>query len=299
MGTSTQRGRYVAFNGTTNDNVSSQVGQFIQPGQAFFVKNTTLGTAGTLTFQEAHKATTSANVFRTAITPTLGVALYDPNELAIGAYPIDATKAVFSSEYTNELGLGDAAKLEAAGENIAWFRNNTKLAIDAAAPVTTSDELVMKTMRLGANKNYTFKIETTNFDSALTPYLVDNFLNTQTEIATSQAFLASFATTSNQASYSENRFKIVFQNRALNTDDFVKNIKIYPNPAQAGGSFYIDGITEASVSVYNVVGQNIPVTVMSQGNAIQVTPNAGLSKGVYLVSITVQGMTKQVKWIVE
>jgi hypothetical protein len=129
--------------------------------------------------------------------------------------------------------------------------------------------------------------------------LVDNFLNTQTEIATSQAFLASFATTSNQASYTENRFKIVFQNRALNTDDFVKNIKIYPNPAQAGGSFYIDGITEASVSVYNVVGQNIPVTVMSQGNAIQVTPKAGLSKGVYLVSITVQGMTKQVKWIVE
>jgi hypothetical protein len=301
MGTSTQRGRYVSFNGSTNNYVgtpASQVGQFIQPGQAFFVRNTG-SSAGTLTFQEAHKATTSANVFRTAITPSLAVALYDPNELAIGAYPIDATKAVFSSEYTNELGLGDAAKLEAAGENIAWFRNNTKLAIDAAAPVTTSDELVMKTMRLGANKNYTFKIETTNFDSALTPYLVDNFLNTQTEIATSQAFLASFATTSNQASYSENRFKIVFQNRALNTDDFVKNIKIYPNPAQAGGSFYIDGITEASVSVYNVVGQNIPVTVMSQGNAIQVTPNAGLSKGVYLVSITVQGMTKQVKWIVE
>ena len=299
MGSGAARGNYVAYNVSTGNSGGGAVGQFIQPGQAFFVKNTTLGAAGTLTFQEAHKATTSANVFRTAITPTLAVALYDPNELSIGAYPIDATKAVFSSEYTNELGLGDAAKLEAAGENIAWFRNNTKLAIDAAAPVTTSDELVMKTMRLGANKNYTFKIETTNFDSALTPYLVDNFLNTQTEIATSQAFLASFATTSNQASYSENRFKIVFQNRALNTDDFVKNIKIYPNPAQAGGSFYIDGITEASVSVYNVVGQNIPVTVMSQGNAIQVTPNAGLSKGVYLVSITVQGMTKQVKWIVE
>ena len=135
MGTTAQRGRYVAYNGTTNDNVDSEVEQFIQPGQAFFVKNTG-SSAGTLTFEEAHKATTSANVFRTANTPSLGVALYDPNELAIGAYPIDATKAVFSADYTNELGLGDATKLEAAGENIAWFRNNTKLAIDAAAPVT-------------------------------------------------------------------------------------------------------------------------------------------------------------------
>jgi hypothetical protein len=304
MGTSTQRGRYVSFNGTTNSVLDgagsplSYVGQFIQPGQAFFVKNTG-SSAGTLTFEEADKATTSANVFRTANTPSLGVALYDPNELAIGGYPIDATKAVFSAEYTNELGLGDATKLEAAGENIAWFRNNTKLAIDAAAPVTTSDELAMKTMRLGANKNYTFKIQTTNFDNALTPYLVDTFLNTQTEIATSQAYLASFATTSNQASYSEDRFKIVFQTSALTTDDFVKNIKLYPNPAKAGASFYVDGITEATVSVYNVVGQNIPVTVMSQGNAVQVTPSASLSKGVYLVSITTQGITKQVKWIVE
>ncbi len=302
MGTTSQRGRYVSFNGTTNNYVGtppSQVGQFIQPGQAFFVKNTVSGTAGTLTFDESDKATTSANVFRSANTPTLGVALYDPNELAIGAYPIDAAKAVFSVDYTNELGLGDATKLEAAGENIAWYRNNTKLAIDASAPVTTSDELAMKTLRLGANKNYTFKIETTNFDSALTPYLVDNFLNTQTAISTSEVYLATFSTTSNTASYGEDRFKIVFQTSALSIDDFANNIKIYPNPAKAGTSFYIDGITEATVFVYNVVGQNIPVTVMSQGNAVQVTPTAVLSQGVYLVTVTTAGKTAQVKWIVE
>jgi hypothetical protein len=268
MGTTgVQRGRYVVFNGTTNDNVSSQVGQFIQPGQAFFVKNTVSGTAGTLTFQEAHKATTNANVFRTANQTestnfaSLSMQLYDPNELAIGGYPIDATKAVFGAEYTNELGLGDATKLEAAGENIAWFRNNTKLAIDAAAPVTTSDELVLKTLRLGANKNYTFKIQTTNFDTTLTPYLVDTFLNTQTEIATSQAFLASFATTSNVASYSENRFKIVFQNALLNTDTFATQVGLYPNPSKGNG-FYLQlpSTAQATVRLYNtLVNDYLPV----------------------------------------
>lgn len=299
MGTGAARGNYVAYNVSTGNSGGGSVGQFIQPGQAFFVKNTVSGTAGTLTFQEAHKASTNANVFRTVTTPTLGVALYDPNELAIGGYPIDATKAVFGSDYTNELGLGDATKLEAAGENIAWFRNNTKLAIDAAAPVTTSDELVMKTLRLGANKNYTFKIQTTNFDTALTPYLVDNFENTQTEIATSQAFLASFATTSNVASYSENRFKVVFQNAVLSNATFQNTLAIYPNPAKAGASFYVEGVSEATVTVSNLLGQNIPVQTKSQGTSLQVTPNTSLSQGVYLVNITTQGTTQQVKWIVE
>ncbi len=296
MGTTAQRGRYVVFNGTTNDNVLSQVGQFIQPGQAFFVKNTTPGTAGTLTFQEAHKATTSANVFRTVATPTLAVALYDPNELAIGGYPIDATKAVFSSDYSNELGLGDAAKLEAAGENIAWFRNNTKLAIDAAAPVTTSDELAMKTIRLGANKNYTFKIQTTNFDSALTPYLVDTFLNTQTEISTSQAYLASFATTSNLASYSENRFKVVFQNAVLSTDTFASQVGLYPNPSKGNG-FYLQlpSSEQATVKLYNTIGQEIGIT----NNSGYYQANQSLAAGVYHIMVTQGEKTSKLKWIVE
>jgi hypothetical protein len=302
MGTTAQRGRYVAFNGTTNDNVDSEVEQFIQPGQAFFVKNTTSGTAGSLTFEEADKATTSANVFRTnnqtesTNFATLSTALYDPNELAIGGYPIDATKAVFSSEYTNELGLGDATKLEAAGENIAWFRNNTKLAIDAAAPVTNSDELVMKTLRLVANKNYTFKIQTTNFDSALTPYLVDTFLNTQTEISTSQAHLASFATTSNVASYSENRFKIVFQNAVLSTDTFASQVGLYPNPSKGNG-FYLQlpSSAQATVKLYNTIGQEIGIT----NNSGYYQANQSLAAGVYHIMVTQGEKTSKLKWIVE
>jgi hypothetical protein len=303
MGTTSQRGRYVSFNGSDNsvsvDGIgSSNVGQFIQPGQAFFVKNTGSG-AGSLTFDEADKVATNANVFRTANPTTLTVSLYDPNELAIAGYPIDAMKAVFSADYTNDMGLGDAIKLEASGENMAWYRNATKLAIDAAAPLTSTDELAMKTIRLGANKNYTLKINTTNFDATLTPYLVDNFLNTQTEISTTQAHLATFNTTDVAASFGEDRFKIVFQPRALSTDDFTHGLVLYPNPAKAGDSFYVQGSTAAEVTVYNVLGQHIPVQVKSQGNALQVTPTQTLSQGIYLVTVTTEGKTQHVKWIVE
>ncbi len=302
MGTSTQRGRYVAFNGTTNDNASSQVGQYIQPGQAFFVKNTTSGTAGTLTFQEAHKATTSASVFRMANqTPSsadasISMQLFDPSELAIGGYPIDAMKAVFNAEYQNTVGTGDATKLESAGENIAWSRNNTKLAIDAAAPLTTTDELLVKTLRLGANKNYTFKIQTANFDTTLTPYLVDNFLNTQTEITTSQAFLASFATTTNAASYNENRFKIVFTTSALHNDTFTNQIGLYPNPSKGNGfNLQLPSTADASVKLFNTLGQEIGLT--TNGSYYQATQS--LPTGVYYIMVTQGSQTSKLKWIVE
>ena len=302
MGTSTQRGRYVAFNGTINDNVSSQVGQYIQPGQAFFVKNTVSGTAGTLTFQEAHKATTSASVFRmanqnaTSAATTLSVQLYDPNELAIGGYPIDAMKAIFNVNYQNDLGTGDATKLESAGENIAWFRNNTKLAIDAAAPLTATDELLVKTLRLGANKNYVFKIQTTSFDSNLTPYLVDNFLNTQTEISTSQAFTTLFATTTNAASYNENRFKIVFTNNALHTDTFATQIGLYPNPSKGNGfNLQLPAATPVTVTLYNMLGQEIHLTA----NGTYYQANQPLSTGMYHIKVTQGTQTSTLKWIVE
>ena len=96
-----------------------------------------------------------------------------------------------------------------------------------------------------------------------------------------------------------NRFKIVFQNGVLSNATFDNELAIYPNPAKAGESFYVDGSTEATVTVYNLLGQTILVQTKNQGTTLQVTPSVSLSKGVYLVNITKDDTTKQVKWIVE
>ena len=85
----------------------------------------------------------------------------------------------------------------------------------------------------------------------------------------------------------------------LSINDFAQQIVLYPNPAKAGASFYVDGITEATVTVYNMLGQVIPVQTKSQYNTLQVSPKNSLNKGVYMVNITMEGKTKQVKWIVE
>jgi hypothetical protein len=75
---------------------------------------------------------------------------------------------------------------------------------------------------------------------------------------------------------------------------------LYPNPASAGEHFFIQGSLEAAtVTVYNPLGQMIPVHVNNQGNLIHVTPKTLVSQGVYIVTITSENQTKSVKWIVK
>jgi hypothetical protein len=51
--------------------------------------------------------------------------------------------------------------------------------------------------------------------------------------------------------------------------------------------------------MYNTLGQTIAVSTKENEAGLQVTPIALVSTGVYIVSITSEGKTSQVKWIVE
>jgi hypothetical protein len=310
LGTGNQRGRYVSCDVAGNTSIisgtgspSTDVDQFIQPGQAVFIQKTTSGVNGSVTIKETDKAATFTDVFRTpnnssnAINGKLGVNLYESLAYSIGEYPIDGAVVVSGTTFNTNSASDDTKKIMSHGEQVAFVRDNIQLGVEKISAPQENDELSIACVNLVPNKNYVWSVVLQDEFSNEDTYLYDAF--TQIYHPIQQNSVISFSTNDNVNSTLTNRFKIVFQTSALTTDDFVKNIKLYPNPAKAGASFYVDGITEATVSVYNVVGQNIPVTVMSQGNAVQVTPSASLSKGVYLVSITTQGITKQVKWIVE
>jgi uncharacterized protein YfaQ (DUF2300 family) len=144
--------------------------------------------------------------------------------------------------------------------------------------------------------NYKFKMNLQNYLGP-TPYLWDSLTQSYVQIISNNTTTYEFEV--DPATTTANRFKIVFQPSALSTDDFANGLVVYPNPAKAGAGFFVQGITAAQVTVYNVLGQNIPVQVKSQGNALQVTPTQTLSQGIYLVTVTTEGKTQQVKWIVE
>ena len=308
VGTTAQRGRYVSFSEATGVNNYGNTGvsatnRYIQAGQAFFVKNTTLGTAGSLTFSESSKATSSPFVFRTDNqNAMLSVLLYASTELALGGYPIDGITSVFGTNFDNQVGYGDVSKLESAGENIAWYTQSNKLDINAQAPAVATDVLMIKSLRLGANKNYSFRIKTTNFDTSLTGYLVDNYLNTQQEIDMTQDFFTTFATSNEALSYGEDRFKIVFST-SLDKDQFdSKGITIYPNPV-VDNQFSIQLPTSISgkvvVKIFTALGQEVYQSQSDATPTMIVNPKQTLATGVYVVSITCEGKEYKQKIMVK
>jgi hypothetical protein len=310
LGTGNQRGRYVSCDVAGNTSIisgtgspSTDVDQFIQPGQAVFIQKTTSGVNGSVTIKETDKAATFTDVFRTpnnssnAINGKLGVNLYESLAYSLGEYPIDGAVVVSGTTFNTNSASDDTKKIMSHGEQVAFVRDNIQLGIEKISAPQENDELSIACINLVPNKNYVWSVVLQDGFSNEDAYLYDAF--TQMYHPLTGNSVISFNTTDDVHSSLVNRFKIVFQNAVLSNATFQNIIAIYPNPAKAGASFYFDGITEATVTVSNLLGQNVPVETKTQGNTLQVTPNTSLSQGVYLVNITTQGTTQQVKWIVE
>jgi hypothetical protein len=300
MGTTEQRGRYVVYSTSTGtNNLLSSVNQYIQPGQAFFVKNTTLGTPGSITFNESDKLGTNitTNFYRTTTTnfSRLELQVYQTSELALGGYPIDAAVSVFDNQFTNAIENGDVTKLSTGIENISFLNSNLTLTIDARPQVVATDELQVQLQQFQANKNYTFRTHFNNFDPATTPFLVDTYLNQYTALANTATTDVAFITTADALSYGTDRFKIVFQNNALNNPNFsAENIVVYPNPV-TNNQFniallsYLTG--EVAIKIINTIGQTVYETKTEAQNTITIIPNSILKQGLYFVELTNQGTT--------
>jgi hypothetical protein len=302
LGTSDQRGRYVVYSTSNGRNYTGTgttlVNQYIQPGQAFFVKNTTLGTAGSITFNESDKLGTNINNFYRTTTTDLSrleLQVYQTSELALGGYPIDAAVSVFDNQFTNAIENGDVTKLSTGIENISFLNSNLTLTIDARPQVVPSDELQVQLQQFLANKSYTFRTHFNNFDLAITPFLVDTYLNQYTALSNTATTDVVFTTTTDALSYGTNRFKIVFQNNALNNPNFsAENIVVYPNPV-TNNQFnialpsYITG--EVAIKMINTIGQTVYETKTEAQNTITITPKITLTQGLYFVELTNQGTT--------
>lgn len=298
MGTAAQRGRYVVYSSTTgSSNVASAANQYIQPGQAFFVQNSVLGTPGTLTFQEINKVGNAnlTSVFRTQKNPMarLDLSVYETSELTTGGFPIDATVAVFDAAFSADIDKADVAKLSTGTENLSISNNTKTWAIDARGPISEKDEVLLNLQDFQANKNYSFRTQFSNFDASVSPFLVDKFLGTTTAITTDSATTLNFTTTAAAASYASDRFKIAFTNKTLDTKDFeAAQLQLYPNPV-VNGQFSIDLPNTMSgtvnVKIINLIGQTVYETNTEAKNSIRINTQSPLPQAVYLVQLTNNG----------
>lgn len=307
------RGAYVTRDllASTN-NITSNVDNYLQPGQACFVQ-TNLAGAATLSFTEANKYTTATNqgVMR-AVAPfnatatkaspsaSIRLTLYNKTALANQGTPSDGAVVLFNATSANEVDANDCSKMTNLDENLAFNTNGNLLSIEHRAVPTAADEIQLAITQYRA-KEYTLVAESSTIDG-LTPYLVDQYTKTATAIPAAGSINYNFTVDpSNANSSAANRFKIIFQDTTSVTEFTENEVKVYPNPSTGGMvSISLPFIQqESKVSVLNFAGETIYSTTIAAGDNAAINPDKSLALGIYFVKIEQAGKTVTKKLIIK
>lgn len=306
------RGAYVTrdLSAGTN-NITSNVDNYLQPGQACFVQTNTAAAAA-LSFTEANKYTAATNqgVMRT-IAPISGTAtpaspsasirltLFNKNLLSQGI-PSDGAVVLFNVASANEVDANDCSKMTNLDENLAVKSNGKLLSIEKKAVPTATDEIELAITQYRA-KDYTLVAQGTNLEG-VTAYLVDQYTKTTTTLPSSGSINYNFTVDpSNANSSAANRFKIIFQDATSATEFTENEVKVYPNPSTGGmvtiSLPYIQ--EESKVSILNFAGETVYSATIAAGENAAINPNKSLAAGVYFVKMEQAGKTVTKKLIIK
>jgi hypothetical protein len=215
---------WVPVPGGTSAYPSGVAHSTIQSGQAFFVHATTnislVAQNPTISISENAKVSGSSNVnfARVASRVASPERQFLRTDLFISPNPgapiADGNAVAFDNSFSNKVDGNDAFKLMNSGENFGLKRDGKVLAVEAKAPVTSTDTLFY-TMTNMRQQTYQLRIVPVNMQSDnLQAFLIDQFLNTSTALSLLDTTLVTFSVTGNAASKASNRFSVVFRQMA-------------------------------------------------------------------------------------
>jgi hypothetical protein len=209
------RGAYVSYHLSTGykSNSASEVNEYVQPGQAFFVQTVANGPAS-LTFEENKKAPagTQTRVFRPVVNyPVLNVSLNYTDSLANGAPEMDALAVLFDNSFSNNVDANDAKKNYNQDENMGISRDGKLLSMELRNMYDQNTTIPLS-MTNYVRQNYTIRINWSNpIDAGYEGYLRDNYLGTTTSISFGNSTDYVFTVNSSiAASIATDRFNILF-----------------------------------------------------------------------------------------
>jgi len=191
----------------------------IESGQAFVVSPA--GSPGSITFTEQAKTPVrSYNLMRgNGAIKRIRTSLYEvKNNLSD---LVDANVVVFDNSYSGGLDSYDVIKMNNTGENLAISNSGQLLVVDARPEIQSSDVINFAISNIKAQQ-YSLAFETENLDPALSAYLEDNYLHTQTPVALNTTQTVTFKVTSDAGSYAANRFRLVFRSSSTLPITFTK-----------------------------------------------------------------------------
>jgi len=262
--------------------VGSDANQFIQPGQAFFVRNKLeVINPPMITFLETSKNVTEEQLaaFSNPDFEKMNLqlfAVHGENETIV-----DAVGFRFNENYNPAVDDDDAGKLSNAGETCALLNGTKLLSVDKRSFPNSGTEIPLFLANYKTT-DYVFKNNFTNWNSSYLVSLIDNYTNTVTPIH--EDFEYSFSIDNAiPESKSNLRFALLFDNDLLAFEDFEKNrLELYPNPTK--GNLQIKGIkTDCELIIYDLVGKEVLADHQVQENGH--VDISGLVAGVYFVMI--------------
>jgi hypothetical protein len=306
------RGAYISVdltstNGTPN-NQSSGANKFLQPGQACFIRTGATAGSASLNFQESYKVVGSPNtsVFRadtqnTTALSTIKLRLFDSNSLALNLNALDGLVVFFDDAFSSSVDQNDGGKFANPDEMLSTFNNGALISIEKRQHPTAADIIPLRASQYRVT-DYTMVAEGTNLNG-VPAYLHDQFLQTYTEIPQLGVVNYPFnvATTNTQTTASD-RFRIVYTNPLLNTNNTEwMNFTMYPNPSKQGNFNIIlpQQINNAKVTIYTTLGKEIYTQNIDAALQTTITPKQQLATGIYYVVLEFESNKSVKKLIIE
>jgi hypothetical protein len=297
---SQNRGAYVTYNRTNgNQNNSSRVNQYIQPGQAFFVKTT--NSTPSIAFGESKKSNgNKTNIFeinRDIKAPLEGSGPNVTNEqssaiekmfisLRMKGMPnnsiSDGCLLSYSENFSNAYGREDASKMSNLDENIALVNDEIKHAIlgKKSDQILSNDTTHISLWNL-YEKTYTLEIDPRGMANDQKIYFVNNKNSTSTLLKNNQLFEYEFQPRAGEKTI--NDFSIIVGNQK-GIEKNVERLLIYPNPAKDEIQFILPNHEIANwAKIFDTNGKLIITTPIKQAENKLRTSN--LPKGNYLLEI--------------
>ena len=196
---------YSSYNAISNSGLGAAASGIINPGQGFFVKAT--GTLPALTFDESFKATTSTtSLFKTSnANDELRMTMRSD------AFNSDQFVLKFITNATSRDDKYDIKRMNNGANDVYSFgTDNIAHALDAR-PLSLSVTDTIKLYTGGTNGLHTFTFNTIPAATGVNFYLKDNFLNSITPIIQNGVYNFNI-TSSNAATFGNNRFRIIIEN---------------------------------------------------------------------------------------
>lgn len=294
------RGAYVTViltgTGSTNG-AGSDANNFFQPWQSAFVTTaTTVGDNSTaITFNENDKIVgEDTAIFFTEDDPIINNAhiigqLFRTEDFNAGNKLQDNFVILFSENFSNDITLTDAAKFFNIDENMAISNGEGTYSVERRA-LPALDEEIQLFNNAYRTEAYTLRVEQAGLTDVIA-YLEDTFTGEIHELEEGENFIEFTVNEDTEASIASDRFKIIFEQSSLSTEDaFIDDITMYPNPLD-GDQIQITSTLlrgqNVSVKINNVLGQIIYNQERSfNGNTLEISSLSTLTSGMYFVTIT-------------